>query len=86
MKKARELDPLSTRINADLGMAFLSAGKYDEAIEQEKKTLELNPKAAGAYWIRGMAFQQKKLFGDAINDYRHALELSPGNPNFLAAL
>ena len=67
-------------------MAYLSAGKYDEAIEQEKKTLELNPKAAGAYWIRGMAFQQKKLFGDAINDYRHALELSPGNPNFLAAL
>ena len=27
MEKARELDPLSTRINADLGMAYLSAGK-----------------------------------------------------------
>src|SRR5688572_14275478 len=32
MKKARELDPLSTRINADLGMAYLAAGKYDDAI------------------------------------------------------
>ena len=48
MKKARELDPLSTRINADLGMAYLAAGRYDEAIGQEQKTLELNPKAAGA--------------------------------------
>ena len=86
MEKARELDPLSTRINADLGMAYLSAGRYDEAIEQELKTLELNPKSAGARWIRGMAYQQKKMFEQAIKDYQSALELSPNNPNFLAAL
>src|SRR6185503_1047458 len=70
----------------DLGMAYLSAGKYDEAIEQENKTMELNPKAAGAYWIRGMTYQQKKMFQESIKDYRHALELSPGDPNYLAAL
>jgi tetratricopeptide (TPR) repeat protein len=86
MKKARELDPLSTRINADLGMAYLSAGKFDEAIEQEKNTLELNPKASGAFWIRGMAYQQKKNIGEAIKDYQHALELSPNDQNYLAAL
>ena len=86
MEKARELDPLSTRINADLGMAYLAAGRYDDAIDQEQKTLELNPKAAGAFWIRGMAYQQKKMFEQAIKDYQSALELSPSNPNFLAAL
>ncbi|MFI5129096.1 MAG: tetratricopeptide repeat protein [Chitinophagales bacterium] len=86
MEKARELDPLSTRINADLGMAYLSAGRYDEAIAQEQKTLELNPRSAGARWIRGMAYQQKKMFEQAIKDYQSALELSPNNPNFLAAL
>ena len=86
MKKARELDPLSTRINADLGMAYLSAKKYDEAIEQEKTTLELNPRASGAFWIRGMAYQQKNMFGEAIKDYQHALELSPNDQNYLAAL
>jgi len=86
MEKARELDPLSTRINADLGMAYLSAGRYDEAIAQEKKTLELNPRSAGARWIRGMAYQQKKSFDQAIKDYQDALELSHNNPNFLAAL
>ncbi|HEX6848929.1 MAG TPA: tetratricopeptide repeat protein [Chitinophagaceae bacterium] len=86
MEKARELDPLSTRINADLGMAYLSAGRYDEAISQEIKTLELNPRSAGARWIRGMSYQQKKMFNEAIKDYQSALELSPNNPNFLAAL
>ena len=86
METARELDPLSTRINADLGMAYLSAGRYDEAISQEQKTLELNPRSAGARWIRGMAYQQKNMFDQAIKDYQSALELSPNNPNFLAAL
>ncbi|HET6767691.1 MAG TPA: tetratricopeptide repeat protein, partial [Chitinophagaceae bacterium] len=80
MEKARELDPLSTRINADLGMAYLSAGRYDEAIAQEEKTLKLNPKSSGALWIRGMSYQQKKMFDQAIKDYRAALELSPHNP------
>ena len=86
MEKARELDPLSTRINADLGMAYLSAGRHDEAIAQEQKTLELNPRSSGARWIRGMAYQQKTLYNQAIKDYQDALELSPGNPNYLAAL
>ncbi len=86
MEKARELDPLSTRINADLGMAYLSDKRFDEAIEQEKKTLELNPRSSGARWIRGMAYQQKNMFEQAIKDYQHALELSHNNPNYLAAL
>ena len=86
MKIARELDPLSTRINADLGMAYLAAGNYDEAITQEQKTMELNPKAGGPFWIRGMAYQQKKMYSEAIKDYRHALEIYPGDPNYLAAL
>jgi TolB-like protein/tetratricopeptide (TPR) repeat protein len=86
MEKARELDPLSTRINADLGMAYLAAGRYDDAIGQEQKTMELNPKAAGAFWIRGMAYQQKKMFAQAIKDYRNALDIYPLDPNYLAAL
>ena len=86
MEKARELDPLSTRINADLGMAYLSAKRYDDAIEQEKKTLELNPRSSGAHWIRGMAYQQKNMYEQAVKDYQTALQFSPNNPNYLAAL
>ena len=47
MKKAQALDPLSTRINADLGMALFAARAYDEAIAQERRTLEINPAGLG---------------------------------------
>ncbi|HUF24617.1 MAG TPA: protein kinase [Vicinamibacterales bacterium] len=86
MQQARELDPLSLRINADLGMALLAGKRYDEAIAQEEKTLELDPNFRVAYWIRGMAYQQKHLVDEAEASYREALKRSPGNPNYLAAL
>ena len=35
MRRAQQLDPLSVRINADLGMAYLAAGQYEEAVAQE---------------------------------------------------
>lgn len=86
MQQAQRLDPLSVRINADLGMALLADGKFDAAIEQEKKALELRPGLATATWIQGMAYQQKRMLPEAIEKYREALTASPGNPNFLAAL
>ena len=41
--RAVELDPLSLIINADLGQNFLLARRYDEAIEQLRKTLGNGP-------------------------------------------
>ena len=74
MKKARELDPLSTRINADLGMAYLAAGRYDEAIGAGTKNTGTESKGQpGPVWIRGMAYQQKKMFEQAIKDYRSCI-------------
>ena len=42
--RALELDPLSLIINADLSQNYLMARRYDEAIEQARKTLELHPR------------------------------------------
>lgn len=86
MRRAQELDPLSLRINADLGMAMFAARQYPEAIEQERKTLELDPNLRTAFWIRGMVYEQQGLFTEAIQQFQEALKRSPGNPNFLAAL
>ena len=86
MEQAKILDPISVRINADLGMALLAAGRYDEAIEQENKTLELQPGARVALWIQGMALQQKRMLPQAIEKYQQALRSAPGNANILAAL
>lgn len=86
MEKAQQLDPLSLRINADLGMAYLAARQAQQAIVQETKTLELDPNAGVAYWIRGMAYEQKEQHDQAIRDFQEALNRAPGNFNYMAAL
>ena len=86
MVQAQRLDPLSLRMNADLGMAFYAARQYDRAIEQEKKTLELEPNLPVAHWIMGMAYEQKGMYGQAAEAFRQALAIRPGNPNYLASL
>lgn len=42
MEKARDLDPLSLIINADLATSYLYAEQFDKAIELYKKTIELD--------------------------------------------
>ncbi len=43
IKRAGELDPLSLNINTNVGVFFYFARQYDQAIEQEGKTIELDP-------------------------------------------
>jgi TolB-like protein/Tfp pilus assembly protein PilF len=83
---AQRLDPLSVRINTDLGMAYYAAGRYDEAIAQETKMLELDPGFRPAFWIRGMAYEGKGDYPKAIGEFREALNIAPDNPNALGAL
>src|SRR6266496_207885 len=42
-RRSVELDPLSVIINADLGVSFLYAHRYEESARQLRKTLELDP-------------------------------------------
>ena len=43
INRALQLDPLSVVINADVGGVLFNARKYDEAIQQLRKTLEMDP-------------------------------------------
>lgn len=44
IKKAQQLDPLSRRINANVGGVVLySARRYDEAIKELERLMELQP-------------------------------------------
>ena len=65
-KKAIELDFLSPVINTDIGLTLYFARKYDEAIEQFKKTLEIDPTFVLAYAPLAGAYEQKKMNNDAI--------------------
>ena len=75
-KRARELDPLSLIINADLGVVYMWARQYDKAIEQLRRTIEMDPQFYYAHYNLGVALQSKGQLNDAITEYRKAVELS----------
>ena len=71
-KRAVELDPLSLVINADLGVDYYYAHRYEEAIAQQRKTLEMDP---GFYYARfnlGLALVAKGDLKAAIAEYQKA--------------
>jgi tetratricopeptide (TPR) repeat protein len=68
LKRARELDPLSLIINADLGgEVYVWARQYDEAIAQLRKTIEMDPRFYHAHCALGVALQLKGQLSEAID-------------------
>jgi TolB-like protein/DNA-binding winged helix-turn-helix (wHTH) protein len=51
-ERARQIDPYSLIINANLARALYWARRYDDAIDQAKRTLEMDPKfGVAALWL-----------------------------------
>jgi tetratricopeptide (TPR) repeat protein len=69
-----------------LGTTFYSARQYDQAIEQERKTLELEPNFIPALDTLGMAYVQKSMYGEGMAEFEKLLATSPGNPLGLSDL
>jgi TolB-like protein len=65
-ERARELDPLSPIINANLARSFYWARRYDDAIAQARKTLQIDPRFGVAmFWLEG-SLRHKNLFKEAV--------------------
>ena len=75
MKRAEDLDPLSLIIRADFAESYLFTRRYDEAIEQLRKTIEMDQSFQYAHWQLGMAYEMKGSFPDAIAEYLKARQL-----------
>ncbi|MEE9293346.1 MAG: tetratricopeptide repeat protein [Phycisphaerae bacterium] len=87
VKRARELDPLSLRINANVGLMFYWARRYDQAIKELLRALELDQnRPRGLYDRLGWAYLQKDMHDEAIATLEKALTLSGGGPLALAGL
>jgi TolB-like protein/Flp pilus assembly protein TadD len=84
IKVAKELDPLSLVNNTVLGQNLYFLRKYDQAIEQERKTLEID-NFAYAHYVLGSAYEQKGDLGKAILEFQKAATLNP-NPVYPAGL
>jgi eukaryotic-like serine/threonine-protein kinase len=79
IKLAREIDPRSLIINANVGWCYYLANDPDRAIEEEKNTLRLDPGFVVAHGYLGQAYVQKKMYEQAIDELRKTVSLTPGD-------
>jgi serine/threonine protein kinase/tetratricopeptide (TPR) repeat protein len=86
MKKGQELDPLSLIINVAVGWSLYFAHRYDEALEQLRRTVDLDPNYPVTYWILGLVLRKMGCYELAIAEGEKAVKLSGGSPMMRAAL
>ncbi len=86
IKNGQDLDPLSLIINVAVGWALYFARRYDEAIEQLRRTVELDPNYPVTYWILGLLLRKTGCYELAITEGDKAAKLSDGSPLMRAAL
>jgi TolB-like protein/Tfp pilus assembly protein PilF len=78
--RAQELDPLSPAISGTTGVCLYYARRYDEAIQQLRKTLEIDPNFAFARLWLSQAYIQKGLPKEALVELEKARALLPDSP------
>lgn len=86
INKARELDPLSPRINANVGLIFYFGRQYDQAVEELQKALQMDPNNAAAYFYMGMALSQKGDYPQAIAALEKSSQLLNSSPESVLEL
>lgn len=84
--RARDLDPLSLVINANLGFILGVTRHYDLGIEQIRKTLDMDPNFALAHYRFGQILILKGMNKEAIPELEKAVALSGGSPRATAEL
>jgi TolB-like protein/DNA-binding winged helix-turn-helix (wHTH) protein/Flp pilus assembly protein TadD len=86
LKKAQELDPLSLVISTNLGRVLYFAHRYDEALQQYRRTLDMDPNFVKAHNELGWAYEQKGMHADAVAGWLKAKTLSGENDVGVAKL
>ena len=75
IQKARDLDPLSSIINTDVGHILYLAGRFDEAIANYSVALQLNPDFRVARWRLGEVYIQTKRYEEGMTELQKAINL-----------
>jgi TolB-like protein/DNA-binding winged helix-turn-helix (wHTH) protein/Tfp pilus assembly protein PilF len=86
MRKARNLDPLSLIINADLAELLLLTHSYDESLEQGRKIIEMDSTFAIGHKQLGDAYLLKHMDKEAVAELQKAVQLSGRSPICMADL
>ncbi|MGB6340876.1 MAG: tetratricopeptide repeat protein, partial [Candidatus Aminicenantaceae bacterium] len=78
--RAQALDPISSFINAFVGLAFFYPGQFDRAVEELQKVIKMNPDFYLAHYHLGMVYSAQSNIEGAIAEYEKAVECSDGVP------
>jgi tetratricopeptide (TPR) repeat protein len=69
-------DPLSLVINTNLGVAYIHAGRLDEAIAQLRKTVEMDSAFYYARYSLALALELKGLIPEAVAEYQKTISIN----------
>jgi TolB-like protein/Flp pilus assembly protein TadD len=83
-KRAFDLDPASPGMNQLMGIQFLYARRFDEAIDQFRKALEMD--YHDAHLGLGGAYAAKGMYREALVEFGKYSELDRGTPRSIASL
>lgn len=86
MQRARELDPLSLIVKANVGVVYYFGRRYDETIEELRKLVNEEPEFPVAHWGLGLAYEQKGMMAPALAAFEKSVELTQRGTNALASL
>ncbi len=86
IEKARDLDPLSDIINANVGWFLFLDGQNDVALEKLRNVIAFSPDFAVTHYYLGVLLDREKRFDEAISELQTARRLSDGADYVLGAL
>src|SRR5207244_718561 len=86
IKRAQELDPLSSIINDHVAWIHLLKNDLKPAVEQCQRNLELNPNFPGTHYLLGAAYFKQQRYGEATAEFQKATELSGRTSQWLGSL
>lgn len=83
--KGREMFPQSYAIEANLGSALVTAGRYTEGVPELERALGLQPSSTLVLNNLGMYFAQRNDYGRALDYWNRSLSIEPRQPEIRAA-
>jgi eukaryotic-like serine/threonine-protein kinase len=86
MKKALELDPLSSPLNNYMGMTYLLAEDYQKSVQQLQHTIDLDPTFPLAHFFLASALTEIGKYEQAIEEIERGALLSGASPEQASAV
>jgi TolB-like protein/DNA-binding winged helix-turn-helix (wHTH) protein len=81
---AQQIDPLSLAINATLASRYRHAGRIDDAMRLDQRTLEMDPNFISAHISLAAVYEDQRAWQQALDEYNKVISVSPSDPAALA--